>query len=167
MTALADQDDPRLPNLFDALQTASDPIEAALLEQQIWQIWHTAPNKDLQTMLERGMRAMNEADFGYALDIFDQMIEKAPNYAEGWNKRATVNYILNEFEASLADIAETLKREPRHFGALSGRGLVHTRGEMLDDAIIAFEEALQVSPQNAGTRAQLERLKELLGQREI
>lgn len=166
-TALADQDDPRLGGLFNLLENASNPAEAASVEQQIWTIWHTAPDAELQALLENGMAAMNRADFGHALELFDKITEKAPEYAEGWNKRATVNYLLNNFNDSLSDIAETLKHEPRHFGALSGKGLVHIRSDNLDDALVAFEEALRVSPQNPGTRAHLKALKKLLGQRDI
>lgn len=166
-SVLADQDDPRLGDLFSLLENADNPGEAAFVEQKIWTIWHTAPNAELQGLLESGMEAMNRADFGHALDLFDQITEKAPDYAEGWNKRATVNYLLNNFKESLTDIAETLKREPRHFGALSGKGLVHIRDDDLDDALVAFEQALRVSPQNPGTRAHLEALKKLLGQRDI
>ncbi|MEP0519711.1 MAG: tetratricopeptide repeat protein [Hyphomicrobiales bacterium] len=166
-TALADQNDPRLGELFRSLENAGDPGEAASLEQEIWNIWHTAPNEELQGLLESGMAAMNRADFGHALDLFEQMTEIAPEYAEGWNKRATVHYILNNFKESLADIAETLKREPRHFGALSGKGLVHIRDDNFDAALLAFEEALRVSPQNRGTNAHLKALKKILGQRDI
>lgn len=165
--ALADQDDPRLGDLFNLLGNASKPGEAALVEQKIWFIWHTAPNAELQGLLETGMEAMNQADFGRALDLFDQITKSAPDYAEGWNKRATVNYILNNYKDSLADIAETLKREPRHFGALSGKGLVHIRSDMLDEALLAFDEALRISPQNPAAQAHLKVLKKLLGQRDI
>lgn len=167
VAAAADQDDPRLKELFGFLENASNPGEAAFVEQKIWSIWHTAPSEELQNLLESGMEAMNRADFGHALDLFEQITKQAPDYAEGWNKRATVNYLLNNFQASLSDIAETLKREPRHFGALSGKGLVHIREDKLGDALVAFEKALQVSPQNPGTRAHLKALKKLLGQRDI
>lgn len=165
--ALADQDDPRLEDLFSLLENADNPGEAAFVEQKIWSIWHTAPSEELQGLLESGMEAMNRADFGHALDLFEQITKQAPGYAEGWNKRATVHYILNNFQESLSDIAETLKREPRHFGALSGKGLVHIREDMLNDALVAFEQALRISPQNPGTRAHLKALKKLLGQRDI
>lgn len=165
--ALADQDDPRLGELFTSLENANNAAEAASLEKEIWAIWHTAPNAELQDLLESGMAAMNRADFGHALDLFEQMTEIAPDYAEGWNKRATVQYLLNNFQESLADIVETLKREPRHFGALSGKGLVHIRSNNLDAALDAFEDALRVSPQNIGTQTHLKTLKKLLGQRDI
>lgn len=163
----ADQDDTRLPALFDQLKSAANTDEATIIERQIWEIWHTAPNTDLQQMLRDGMNAMNHSDFAHARSIFDKMIEIAPAYAEAWNKRATVNYLMRDLPASLSDIAETLKREPRHFGAIAGRGLVHIQGQRLAQAAEAFEEVLTISPQNFGSRSNLDSIREALGQRDI
>ncbi|PCJ84725.1 MAG: hypothetical protein COA52_17025, partial [Hyphomicrobiales bacterium] len=140
-STLADQSDPRLPGLFDLLQEVDNAGDAAQIEQKIWGIWHEAPNDELQDIMERGVSAMNYGDFATAFDYFDQLTVKAPDFAEGWNKRATVNYFIGALDASLADIAETLKREPHHFGALSGRGLVHMQAGELEAAIDAFEDA--------------------------
>lgn len=163
----ADQTDPRLPGLFDELQNAASANQAALIEQRIWDIWHTAPDAELQELMLAGRQAMNQADLLQALDIFDNMIELAPDYAEGWNKRATVNYLLRRLPESLSDIAETLKREPRHFGALAGRGLVHIQGNNLREAARAYEEVLKISPQNPGARSNLEAIRDALGERDI
>jgi tetratricopeptide (TPR) repeat protein len=95
------------------------------------------------------------------------MVLRSPEYAEGWNKRATVHYMLGNFEESLADIDATLELEPHHFGALSGRGLVHVKLGDYERALSAFEDALEVSPQSAGPRANAKALREILGQRDI
>lgn len=165
--SFADQTDPRLPDLFDELKSAADAGEAAVVEQQIWEIWHTAPNEELQQLMREGMDAMNHSDLAQARSIFDEMIELAPDYAEGWNKRATVNYLMQDLPASLADIAETLRREPRHFGAIAGRGLVHIQSDQLAEAAEAFEDVLVISPQNPGSQANLDAIREALGQRDI
>nr|WP_306265693.1 hypothetical protein [Pararhizobium sp. IMCC3301] len=163
----ADQSDLRLPGLFDELQQAATAKQAALIEQQIWDIWQTAPSSELQGLMQAGMQAMNRADLLLALNIFDQMIALAPDYAEGWNKRATVYYLLRNWPESLADIAETLKREPRHFGAIAGRGLVHIQGNRLREAARAYEQVLKISPQNPGSRSHLDAIRDALGERDI
>ncbi len=165
--SFADQADPRLPDLFDELKSAADAGEAAVVEQQIWEIWHTAPNEELQQLMRQGMDAMNNSDLAQARSVFDEMIKLAPDYAEGWNKRATVHYLMQNLPASLADIAETLKREPRHFGAIAGRGLVHIRGNQLAKAAEAFEDVLTISPQNPGSQSNLDAIREALGQKDI
>lgn len=165
--SFADQSDPRLPNLFNELQSVANAREAALVEQQIWEIWHTAPSTELQQLMRDGMSAMNYSNLEQALSIFDEMVELEPDYAEGWNKRATVHYLMQNLPASLADIDETLKREPRHFGAIAGRGLVHIQGNELAEAAEAFEEVLIISPQNPGSQSNLDAIREALGQRDI
>lgn len=165
--SFSDQTDPRLPGLFDELKSAVDAGKAAVVEQQIWEIWHTAPNEELQQLMRQGMDAMNQSDLAQARSIFDEMIELAPDYAEGWNKRATVHYLMLNLPASLADIAETLKREPRHFGAIAGRGLAHIRSNQLAEAAEAFEDVLTISPQNPGSQSNLDAIREALGQQDI
>ena len=163
----ADQTDPRLESLFEELKTAAEPAAAAPIEQQIWGIWLEPSDPAVQPLLETGMAAMSLGDHRAALEAFDQVVAMAPGFAEGWNKRATVHYLLNNLEESLADIDETLALEPRHFGALSGRGLVYVKLREPEQALAAFEEALEVSPQMIGPRANAEALRELLGQRDI
>ena len=165
--ALSDQTDPRLDGLFDRLLAAPGPAEAALVEQQIWSIWLETPDDAIASDVEQGMAAMQRGDFPAALDVFDRVIDLAPDYAEGWNKRATLHYLMENFDASLADIARTLELEPRHFGALSGRGLVYIKMKDLERALTSFEAALAVSPQMVGPRVNAEALRRLLKEREI
>ena len=142
-TGFADQTDPRLNALFGQLKAASGPAESVSIEQEIWAVWLDAPDEATQSLLDSGMDAMHSGDLAAALEAFDEVVALTPAFAEGWNKRATVHYLLNNLQQSLEDIAETLKLEPRHFGALSGRGLVFIKLGDLDRALSAFEQVLE------------------------
>ncbi len=126
-TTVADQSDARLPALFEQLLVAPDVYTAAAVEGQIWQIWLDANDSKLNRMVESGIDAMNAGQMQAAIAIFDDVIARAPNYAEGWNKRATVYYLIDEMEKSVSDIHRTLALEPKHFGAISGLGLIFLR----------------------------------------
>ncbi len=164
--AAADQDDTRLDELFESLTDTPDPLRAQSLEARIWRIWLEHEDGAVAELMRKGVDAMQRGDRRSALEDFDQIVTIAPDFAEGWNKRATVHYLLGNYEESLADIAETLAREPRHFGALSGRGLVYSQLEDFEAALEAFEAALEVHPHMIGPRANAEALRKLLeGQR--
>ena len=165
--ALADQTDPRLPSLFDSLRLAPNAQASSVVEQAIWQLWLQTDDEDIGNMMSAGTAAMRRGDLDAALATFDTMVERAPDFAEGWNKRATVHFMLDNFDESLADIEATLMLEPRHFGALSGRGLVFLRMREPEKALQAFEEALEVGPQMPGIRSNIEALREVLGVRDI
>jgi Tetratricopeptide repeat len=162
-----DQTDPRLGALFEQLKAATQPTAASSIEHQIWEIWLEPPDPAIQALMDEGVDAMEQGDYGAALETFDQIVALAPNFAEAWNKRATVHYLLGDLQESLADIDATLKLEPHHFGALSGRGLVYVKLGEYQRALSAFEDALDVSPQSAGPLANVRALREILGQRDI
>jgi len=166
-TGFADQTDPRLGALFGQLKAASGPAESVSIEQEIWAIWLDAPDEATQSLLDSGIDAMHSGDLAAALEAFDEVVALTPAFAEGWNKRATVHYLLNNLQQSLEDIAATLELEPRHFGALSGRGLVFIKLRDLEQALSAFEEVLEVGPQMTGARANIDAIRKVLGQREI
>lgn len=165
--ALADQDDPRLDPLFDKLRTTEDLESALKAERRIWSIWLEHDDPEIERMMAVGTTAMNIGRLDDALAVFNQMIEVAPNYAEGWNKRATVFYALGNYEASLADIEATLEREPRHFGALAGKGLCLAALDDLEAAIGAFEETLEVHPHSPGAQVNKQLLEDALEERSI
>ncbi len=167
LAAHADQTDPRLDALFERLQDVGDAVNARATEEKIWTIWLEIPDPTIDMLLTTGIDRMNRGDYRGALESFDAVIEAAPDFAEGWNKRATVHYLLDNLEESLADIEETLSREPRHFGALSGRGLVHIKRNDLESALTAFEAALVVHPQMTGARINARSIRRILKQREI
>src|SRR5690606_683806 len=118
-------------------------------------------------LMRDGIAAMTRGDYTHALAKFDQMVIIAPGFAEGWNKRATVHYLLGNDARSLADIAKALALEPRHFGALAGRGLVYVRLKDERRALEAFEEALAIHPNLASAAANAEQLRKILRDREI
>lgn len=156
--ARADQKDPRLGPLFAELRTA-DAVEARAIEEQIWAIWGETSNPHARTLLEVGSVAMANRDHRTARAAFDALVALAPDFAEGWNKRATLFWLLGEDVASVRDIQRTLALEPRHFGALSGLGLILMgRGED-ERALEAFEAALAIHPTLPGARQHAERLR--------
>lgn len=165
--AYADQKDPRLDELFTHLQDVTEPQDVFTIERKIWAIWLEASDEKAQDLLDAGIDAMNRGDHRSALDAFNKVVAVAPDFAEGWNKRATLHYIMGNLESSLEDITRTLELEPRHFGALSGRGLVYANLDDLEKALIAFEGALAVNPKMAGPRINADAIREVLKKREI
>lgn len=165
--AAADQKDARLTGLFDDLLNAAGAEAAQSIELQIWHIWYQHDDNAIVQLVKQGEAAMGRRDFRSALRSFDQVVQIAPGFAEGWNRRATLNYLMGRYEASLADIEKTLALEPRHFGALSGRGLVYTALKQLEPALRSFEAALVVHPHLAGARLNAEAIRKELGDRDI
>lgn len=165
--AQADQTDPRLKGLFEQLKTAPTPEAAAPLEAEIWTIWAKSGDSDLDQVFEVGSRAMALGDVNTALKVFDAIVHKAPNFAEGWNKRATVYYMMGDYEASLADIDRTLELEPHHFGALAGLGLVNIELDRDEAALDAFERVLRVAPQSQSARYNIEIVKQRIKDKSI
>jgi len=165
--ALADQKDARLPALFDALKTAPTVEAGAEVEAQIWAIWLEAHDPAIDQLMTEGSEAMTEQKFGTALEKFNAIIAQRPDFAEGWNKRATLFYLMGDYEHSLADIDRTLELEPRHIGALSGLGLVNIRLEREEAAADAFERVLDIDPQSMSARNNLTVLQGILKRKSI
>jgi tetratricopeptide (TPR) repeat protein len=165
--AWADQTDPRLKALFENLRTAPSPQAAADVESQIWAIWAKSGDQSLDQVFDLGSRAMAIGDTATALKLFDAIVEKAPNFAEGWNKRATIYYMMGNYEASLADIDRTLELEPHHFGALAGLGLVNIGLDRDEAALDAFERVLKVDPQSESAKQNIEFVKQRIKDKSI
>ncbi len=159
----ADQSAPELDGLFAALKASTDPHEAVGIEIRVWDLWLTHSETEVRTLLQRGIRSMNARDFIQALEAFDALVERNPHFAEAWNKRATVHYLLGNDEASVEDIIETLKLEPRHFGALSGLALIYERNGQPTAAAGALRRALAVHPQMGGGERRLKLLEDQAG----
>ena len=155
----ADQRDPRLSGLFEKLKAAESVETAQPIESEIWTIWAQSDNDDVNLLMGLGVNAMARADYRTALELFDKMIEAAPGFSEGWNKRATVYYLIGDYERSRADVAKTLELEPRHFGALSGLGLIFLAEGDDERALDAFRRALAVNPTMSGPQRWVEELK--------
>lgn len=165
--AHADQTDPRLDPLFEALRRTDDLSEVGAAEQAIWGIWMESGDEGIDQLLRQGALHMQFRSFGAALGHFNAVIEARPDFAEGWNKRATLYYLMGEYAKSIADCEKTLELEPRHFGALFGLGLIYTELDDEPKAIEAFERALSVHPHLQNAPAIIQRLKARLKSREI
>ena len=152
-----------LDTLFAKLQTATDPSAIQALEAAIWEQWTMVPDMTQRELMLRGVAEMQQREYQTAVDTFTRLIAVAPDLPEAWNKRATVHWLMGNFPASLADICETVKREPRHFGAYSGLGMI--RAEMGENgrAIAAFELARKYNPHIQGIDSEIERLRALGG----
>ena len=152
-----------LDTLFDKLQDATDPVAAQTLEAAIWEQWTLVPDTRQQATMMRGIAEMQQREFATSVETFTALVESAPDLSEAWNKRATAHWLMGNFKASLADICETIKREPRHFGAYSGLGMI--RAEMGENAraVAAFELARKWNPHIVGIDSEIERLKALGG----
>lgn len=157
--AHADQTDSTLTVLFERLRAAPDTATAADLEARIWSLWMRSGVPEMDALLGEGVQAMRGRDFARAVEIFGRIIERAPGFAEAWNKRATAYYLDGDYAASMADIQRTLVLEPRHFGAISGMGLIFLERGDEQSALRAFEEVLKIDPHAPGALHQVKRLR--------
>jgi tetratricopeptide (TPR) repeat protein len=132
--------------LFEALKIAPDEASAKAIEDRIWALWMVSGSDTCNLLMGRAKAAADGKDYGLAIKLLDAVVELRPDYAEGWNRRATVYYLQKDYSHSLADIREVLAREPRHFGALSGLGAILQ--EIGDDkhALEAYRRALAIDP---------------------
>ncbi len=154
------QDDPRAQNresaraqrlreldlLFKQLMSTHDEAEGRALANRIWMTWHRSGDRKVNDLISLATIYMDEGEYAAALPKLNEVIKRAPDYPEGWNRRATLLFHMGEFERSLADIMQTLKLEPRHFGALAGRGLIYSARGQFGKALKAFEQALKFNP---------------------
>ena len=145
-TVKSDQKDPELDQLFLQLEHSKSPSQATSLEKRIWQIWMEHPLPEMTTKLGKGTLAMQFQNYEEALEHFSELTRQVPQFAEGWNKRATVLYLLGRFHESSVDVKRTLQLEPRHFGALSGKGLILMKLKDWSGAIEAFQQGLKIHP---------------------
>ena len=158
----ADQNDPRLPKLFESLKSATDAKTAQVTASDIWRIWsEKSDNKPIAELLMRGTEQMNAGHLRKAEKLFTLVINSAPDFAEAWNKRATVYFLMGAYDLSKKDIAQTIAREPQHFGAWSGLGLVETHIGNYDAALKAYEKAATIHPFLEGYENMVEKLRKL------
>jgi tetratricopeptide (TPR) repeat protein len=157
--AHARQDDERLDPLFEKLQTAEDFAVAHHLMGSIWKIWYQSGSETIDLLIANGDKAMTAHRYEKALELFDAAINLDPKFAEAWNRRATLNYAMGRFDDSVHDIQETLALEPRHFGALSGLGLIYDALDKPEGALKAYEKAISVNPHLPHAARRIEILK--------
>jgi tetratricopeptide (TPR) repeat protein len=132
-----------------------DPAAAASAAATLWEIWHASGVPEIDRLLRRGIEAMERGELLAAEAVFTDIIRRAPDFAEGWNKRATVRYLAGNHAAAVADCEETLARKPHHFGALSGQGLCHMALGQPREAASLFRRTLAVYPHLDAARRNL------------
>ncbi len=136
----------RLDDLFAKLKGAQTEEDGRRIEARIWQTWLHTDNGDVAQVMSRVQFAMRAGLLDLALGELDRIVALAPDYAEGWNQRATVLFLLKRDGESVRDIQRVLELEPRHFGALSGLGLIHMRAGNWRSALKSFRRALEINP---------------------
>lgn len=160
--AQADQSDPRLDGLFQDLLTAPDFEAGRAIEDEIWRIWLEHPDDRTREAVLIGLSFLQKGQAQLAELSFNEAIDRHPDFAEAWNKRATFYFLKGDLAASIADCAHVLKLEPRHFGALSGLGLMYAQLENWEAAVHWYEQALAIHPNLPGIRAGLKEAKRRL-----
>ena len=135
-----------LDQLFAALRTAQDPETAQQLDEAIWAVWTNPSDPVLHDRMREVLLARGTGNIAEALRLLDRLVVDYPDYAEGWNQRATIQYMMGNFDLSLADCAKVLELEPRHFGALSGRALIYLQQGKRALALKDMAAALAVHP---------------------
>jgi tetratricopeptide (TPR) repeat protein len=153
-----------VPFLVEALRDP-DELVRALAEHSLWQVWGRSGHPGADRQFQIGVEQMNQGDLAAAIETFGGIIRGNPDFAEAWNKRATAYYLLGEFGKSLADCEEVIRRNPVHFGALSGFGLIYLQLREPERALHYFRRALAVNPNLAQIKSAVEELERLLRER--
>lgn len=151
--------DPELDRLFVQLAAAPDDTAAAPIERSIWQHWADSGSPTVNVLLERATAAETAGDTDLALRFLDQASTLAPSYAEPWNRRANIAYRSEDYAGAISAIQETLKREPRHFAALTALGLIYEELNQPRAALEAFRAALAIHPHYEPARQGVRRLE--------
>ncbi len=152
----------KLDQLFSNLKTAQGIAQRSEIEQQIVAIWLKSGDPAVDQQMRYAMTAMGLNALDRALESLDIVVLTKPDYAEGWNKRATVYFMLGRYQDSLADIKTTLELEPRHFGALAGRGMIMLQLDDKEKALEAFKQAVAIDPNLTNLQAQIRALEQEL-----
>ena len=158
----------QLNTLFGELKNSKSNLQAEKVEKKIWKIWSTHPtNAKLTSVLAKGSSLVNNNKLLKAIDVFSEAIYKDPNWAEAWNKRATVFYMIGEYQKSQNDIDNVLKLEKRHFGALAGQGLVNIQLKNYEKAIESYKKAQEIYPSMKSTQIMIKEIKNLIKKESI
>ncbi len=168
----AEERNNKLDKLFVGLKNTKDLSSAQVIENEIWEIWSIHPSDDrrgfrLTELLIQGTRLMNMRELSKAYQIFTKVITVESDWAEAWNKRATVLYLMKQYESSLADIEITLVLEPRHFGALSGQALNYIELNLYEKAIESYKSAQKIYPLLDSAKKMIPELQELINDQAI
>ena len=168
----AEERNNKLDKLFVELKNTKDLSSAQVIENEIWEIWSIHPSDDrrgfrLTELLIQGTRLMNMRELSKAYEVFTKVITVESDWAEAWNKRATVLYLMKQYESSLADIEITLVLEPRHFGALSGQALNYIELNLYEKAIESYKAAQKIYPLLDSAKKMIPELQELINDQAI
>ena len=169
---IAEERKNELDKLFTQLKNIKNLSSAQVIENEIWKIWEINPSDGrrgfrLTDLLIQGTRLMNMRELGKAYEVFTKIITVEPDWAEAWNKRATVLYLMKQYESSLADIKITLTLEPRHFGALSGQALNYIELNLYEKAIESYKAAQKIYPIIDGAKKMIPQLQELINDQAV
>ena len=163
----AEERNNKLDKLFTQLKNTKELSSAQVIEKEIWEIWSIHPSDDrrgfrLTELLTQGTRLMNMGELSKAYKLFTQIIATEPDWAEAWNKRATVLYLMDQYQSSLDDIKITLALEPRHFGALSGQALNYIELNEYEKAIESYKAVQKIYPIMNGAKKMIPHLQDLI-----
>jgi tetratricopeptide (TPR) repeat protein len=156
-----------LDTLFEALKIAPDNESARAIEQRIWALWIASGSDTCNLLMGRVKAATEQKDLALAIKLLDAVIEIRPVYTEAWNRRATLYYLQKDYGRALSDIREVLAREPRHFGALSGLGLIMQEIGDEKHALEAYRRALAIDPHLENVEEAIKNLREKVEGRDI
>ena len=162
LRVLAQAADARVTPAVAALLHADDPELVALAEATLWQVWSRSGDPAIDALFAEGLHTLEAQDWLGAVATFSRVVEAAPTFAEGWNKRATARYLATHYATSIADCEEVVRLNPHHFGALSGQGLCHAALGQLREAARCFRRALRVHPRLEAVRQHLARTETTL-----
>ena len=166
-TLSANDRDVELDNLFLELKK-NIPSLSSRVAQKIWTLWSTHPtDQKLTSLLDEGSRLVQDQKLNRAIDVFTEAIELDPNWAEAWNKRATVFYMVGEFKKSQDDIDKVLELENRHFGALAGQGMVNIQLKNYDKAKRSYQKVQEIYPAMKSPKVMIEQIEELIKRQSI
>ena len=160
--AQADQKDERLIELFDKLFLSTNNMEASKLLFNIWDIWSIADNQETQIIFDEANQFMDVGELDNAIELFTKVVKQSPEFAEGWNKRATVYFLKGELNKSISDIEKTLNLEPRHFGALDGLAEIYLMQDDLVGAAVIYRRILEIIPSSKKSQDRLKLINDLL-----
>ncbi|MDH3703759.1 MAG: tetratricopeptide repeat protein [Alphaproteobacteria bacterium] len=159
--------DIRLNRLFAELHRTRDIAAGQSLTDRIWDIWHNTGRPETVELMLDGRRALQRQDVETALQRFNEVVKREPDLSEGWNKRATLYFVMGRYRASIADIGKVLELEPRHFGALAGLGMIYELLNQPRKALDAWRRALAANPHLQDAPRRIRQLERDLGQQRI
>ena len=167
LSSFSDERDIKLNQLFIELKV-NQSNDAFIVEQEIWKLWSTHPTDiKLTARLEEGAQFVRTQQLSKAIEIFTEVIKLDQNWAEAWNKRATVFYMMGKFKQSQEDIDKVLALEARHFGALAGQGLVNIQLKNYEKAILSYQQVKEIYPSMQSPEIMIRRIEELIKQQTI